>query len=120
MALAGCATAYQPKSFTGGYSDRLIDDNTAYVTFRGNGFTPQETVQQYLLRRRADITIDRGYNYFIVVGNTDMQNVGNTNAFGAKVNEKYGASATIKMFKGEKPADSLNAYDAAQVSKNSY
>jgi hypothetical protein len=26
---AGCATAYQPKSFTGGFDDRLIDDNTA-------------------------------------------------------------------------------------------
>jgi hypothetical protein len=90
------------------------------VTFRGNGFTSQETVEQYLLRRCADVTIAHGYDYFVVGSNAEPSNVGNTNVFGAKVNDKYLASATIKMFKGHKPADSLNAYDAAQVSKNSY
>jgi len=33
---------------------------------------------------------------------------------------RYLASATIKMFKGKKPTDSLNSYDAGQIEKNLY
>jgi hypothetical protein len=31
--ITACATAYQAKGFTGGYSDRKLDDNTVFVTF---------------------------------------------------------------------------------------
>jgi hypothetical protein len=120
VSCVGCSTAYQHKSFTGGFDDRMIDDNTAYVTFRGNGFTSQETVEQYVLLRCAEVTTTHGYDYFIVGGSAEPSNVGNTNVFGAKVNNKYLASATIKMFKGKKPTDSLNAYDAGQIEKNLY
>jgi hypothetical protein len=117
--LWGCATAYQPAGATGGYTDQKIDDNTVEVSFRGNGFTAPEKVHYYLLRRCAEVTIRDGYNYFVIV-NSAMPDEGNTNAFGAKLNDKYRATATIKMFKGKKPENSLNAYDAAQISKNAY
>jgi len=52
----GCATAYQAKGFRGGYNDIQLDENTFRVSFRGNGFTSQDTVITYLLYRCAEIT----------------------------------------------------------------
>jgi hypothetical protein len=114
---AGCATAYQPHGLTGGYTGRQIDDNTVYVTFRGNGFTPEETVHTYLLRRCAEITLQHGFNYFVIV-RPNVSDEGNTNIYGAKINNKYMETVTVKMFKGAKPTDSLDAYNAAQIVEN--
>lgn len=115
--LMSCATAYQPVGFTGGYSDQRLDDNTAQVSFRGNGFTAPETVHSYLLRRCAEITLQNGYNYFVLV-DTEQPNEGNSNIYGAKVNNKFRGSTTIKMFRGNKPEADVHAYDAAAVLRN--
>jgi len=115
--LASCATAYQPLSFAGGYSDQRLDDNTVQVSFRGNGFTAPETVHSYLLRRCAEVTLQNGYNYFVLV-DTEQPNEGNTNIYGGKVNNKFRGSTTIKMFKGNKPETDVHAYYAAAILKN--
>ena len=107
--LAGCATAYQPDGVSGGYADRLLSANTAQVSFRGNRFSTPETLHAYLLRRCADVTLQNGYNYFVLVSN-EPPNEQNTDMFGSQVD-----SATIKMFKDNKPA---SAYDAAFVSRS--
>jgi hypothetical protein len=117
LGLMGCATGYQPHSFMGGYSDQKIDDNTVEVSFRGNGYTAPETVHVYLLRRCAEVTKQDRYDYFVLVNN-QQPNEGDTNVFGAHVDNKYRSVATIKMFKGPKPVNDMNAYDAAQVLKN--
>ena len=48
---AGCATPYQPRGFTGGYSNRRIDASTFHVSFKGNGYTPRQTVETAAMRR---------------------------------------------------------------------
>ena len=115
--LASCATQYQPASFLGGYSDHRLDDNTVQVSFRGNGYTAPETVHAYLLRRCAEITVQSGYNYFVLV-DAEEPNEGNTNLYGAKLNNKFRGTTTIKMFKGNKPESDVHAYDAAAVIRN--
>ena len=107
--LCSCATAYQPDGVSGGYADRRLSDNTAQVSFRGNRFSTPETLHAYLLRRCADVTLQNGYNYFVVVSN-EPPNEQNTDVFGSQVD-----SATIQMFKDNKPA---SAYDAAFVSRS--
>jgi len=107
--LTSCATAYQPDGVAGGYFDRRLDSNTERVSFRGNRFSSPETLQSYLLRRCADVTLEDGYDYFVVA-----PNVGNTNADGAKADE-FLVTATIQMYKGIKPASDAHAYDAAAV-----
>ena len=37
LLLAGCATSYHRKGFTGGYTDEAIGKNTFDVSFHGNG-----------------------------------------------------------------------------------
>jgi hypothetical protein len=70
LALAACATAtpYAPAATPRGYgySDTQIEANRVRVTFRGNSMTDRETVEASLLLRAAEITLDRGYSYFVV------------------------------------------------------
>jgi hypothetical protein len=106
--LTSCATAYQPDGIAGGYSDQRLDGNTAQVSFRGNRFNSPEMLQSYLLRRCADITLENGYNYFVLTR-------GITNMYGEKGETEYSASTTIQMFKGAKPESDAHAYDAAAV-----
>jgi hypothetical protein len=138
--LAGCGggpTPYQPASGRYGYSEQQIEDNRYRVTFAGNDLTPADTVQNYLLYRAAEITLDRGYDYFTMVDrNLDRSTTywgtgpstylgtgfgrgsGGFVGFGtstARPIDSYTAYADVVMFRGEKPADDVNAYDAREV-----
>jgi hypothetical protein len=68
---SACATesTYRPATGHGfersGYSDRQIEDNRFQVSFSGNSYTSRDTVEKYLLYRAAELTLQRGYDYFI-------------------------------------------------------
>ena len=68
---SACATesTYGPAVGRGfersGYSDRQIEDNRFMVSFAGNSYTARDTVEKYLLYRAAELTVQRGYDYFI-------------------------------------------------------
>lgn len=104
--IAGCTTAYQPDGLSGGYSDRMLANNTAQVTFRGNRLTAPDAVHSYLLRRCAELTLQDGYNTFVIV-HEEEPNEGNTDSFGSKV-----TTATIEMYQGM-PKGDPRAYDAS-------
>lgn len=71
-ALAGCTTAtpYQPvgqnRAASGGYYDEQIEANRFRVTFSGNSMTSRDTVERYLLYRAAELTRQRGYDWFVM------------------------------------------------------
>ncbi len=65
--LISCTSPYQASGFTGGYTDMALNKDTYFITFRGNGFTSAETVQSYTLRRSAELTLSKGYKYFVIV-----------------------------------------------------
>ena len=71
--LSGCATptAYQPATGYGrsanGYSDQQVDRDRFQVSFSGNSLTSRDTVERYLLYRSAQLTVERGYDHFILV-----------------------------------------------------
>ena len=69
LALAACThpTPYQAEQDGQGFSDRAIEDDRYRVTFAGNFLTTRDTVQDYLLFRAAEVTLQRGYDYFLVV-----------------------------------------------------
>jgi hypothetical protein len=104
--LAGCSTAYQPNGVSGGYTDQVRSSNTAQVSFRGNGLTPPETVHSYILRRCAEVTLEDGYSYFVLV-HTQAPSAETDNLYSMKVE-----TATIEMYQGIKPQNLANAYDA--------
>jgi len=70
--LAACATAtpYQPASAPGafdGFSQTMIENDRARVTFGGNSLTDRETVENYLLYRAAEVAVERGFDNFSLV-----------------------------------------------------
>ena len=69
--LTSCSTQYQRTGEFGGfnqsgYNDTRTNANTVTVSFMGNGLTPINKVKTYLLYRCAEVTINNGYDYFIV------------------------------------------------------
>jgi hypothetical protein len=71
VSLAGCMTAtpYQPATNSSrlGFSDERIESNRFRVSFAGNSLTSRETVERYLLYRAAELTVQRGFDHFILV-----------------------------------------------------
>jgi hypothetical protein len=138
-ACGGQPTPYQPAADGYGYSEQQIEDNRYRVTFAGNDLTPADTVQNYLLYRAAELTLDRGYDYFTMVdrkldrsttywGTADphfgagyftrsghfASGLG-LSTYSARPIDNYTGYADVVMFKGEKPSSDVNAYDARSV-----
>ncbi|HYM18447.1 MAG TPA: hypothetical protein VEU06_07785 [Micropepsaceae bacterium] len=66
-ALAGCATEYQSRNFSGGYSEQQSGPDTWFIGFSGNGYTTRETVQTFWLYRAAELTLQKGYDGFQIM-----------------------------------------------------
>lgn len=67
--LAACATAtpYQPASEPDafdGFSQQMIENDRARISFAGNSLTKRDTVENYLLYRAAETALERGYDWF--------------------------------------------------------
>jgi len=69
--MAGCATVtpYGPAGSPGGYgyADQKIDSNHYRVSFKGNASTSRQNVENFLFYRAADLTLETGNDYFIVL-----------------------------------------------------
>lgn len=96
IVMAGCATPYQPFELfgRGGYQEKRISDDTYQVAYYGNGSTSMETLNSLLLYRSAEITIDRGYDYFDVLSGVARMPLSALSGFRS-------TEHTIKMFKGQ-------------------
>ena len=64
----GCATGYQSvdESITGGYTETRLSPDSWRVVITGNGFTSRGEVEQFLMRRAAELTLEQGKRYFVL------------------------------------------------------
>jgi len=148
--LAACATAtpYQPAASDAyGFQEQRIENNRVRITFRGNTVTARDTVETYLLYRAAEVTLEAGFDYFVVV-NRDTEEVSQLQGIGPRYSRfshfyyaplygwrpwydpfwdepssyreisRYEAIAEIAMFNGRKPVDDADAFDAREVQAN--
>ena len=71
LGLAACTTTtpYQPASQGGGYgfSEQKIEEGRYRITFRGNAQTTREQVENGLLYRAAELTLQNGFDYFVLL-----------------------------------------------------
>ena len=137
VSLAGCVTAtpYQPAAKGLGYAEQRLETNRYKVTFAGNSSTPRETVETYLLYRAAEVTLQNGYDYFVLVDqSTDKDTTytwypysywgpGFGPGFGASSGtsmprSEYQAQANILIFKGAKDPTNNHAFDARDLKSN--
>ena len=136
LLLAGCATPtpYKPADGGYGYAEQQIENDRYRVTFAGNSVTPRDTVQNYLLYRAAELTVEHGHDYFTIVNqdierSTAYQGTGYDNFgfwpgrrgwfgapnYSAYPIDSYTAFADIVMGDGDKPKNDVNSYDARDV-----
>ena len=73
--VAGC-TAYQKQGLTGGFSETQLGENVFQVTFKGNAYTSRERVSDFNLLRSAEITLENGYRYFVIVDSEKYSKTG--------------------------------------------
>jgi hypothetical protein len=74
-ALGACTTAtpyqpYRPEAaggIHGGYSDQQLAPDRFLVRFHGNELTSRDRVEGYMLYRAAELTLQQGNNWFMVV-----------------------------------------------------
>ena len=78
LMIGGCATSYQPHSFSGGYSHTQVSDNGFIVNFAGNGYTGKRATINYALRRCAEITLEHEFRYFQIVATDTIADVSAT------------------------------------------
>ena len=144
LALSACATPYGKYGLLGGFADARIDDNTFSISVDTNGFTSQQTTSMHALYRAAELTVENGFDFFVIASgennSTSMAmampggSTSNTtiNAYGstasARTSTTYApttvvpmtfpnSTLVIKSFKGVKPDEVPNAYDARTVMK---
>lgn len=136
-------TPYQPgDGGRYGYSEQQIEENRYRITFAGNPSTPRDTVQNYLLYRAAELTVQRGYDHFTIVDrdverSTRYYSHGYANDFdsyrfpsrrglrrfyrpsyyssNAYPVSEYASIADVVMAEGDKPEGEAKAYDALDV-----
>jgi hypothetical protein len=70
-----------------GYTTQPIEANRFRISFRGNSLTARQTVDTYMLYRAAEVTLQNGGDYFVVVNkdvdkNTAYENYGDDLAWG--------------------------------------
>lgn len=126
-----------------GYSEQQIERNRYTVSFAGNSLTDRQTVETYLLYRAAELTVNSGYDYFIVVEQDTEKSTtyrstiydypfrhhfymswygypygpgyGGIATETTRPIERYRAVAEIVMYKGDKPEDDPSAFNAREV-----
>ncbi|MGE0747005.1 MAG: hypothetical protein AB7K86_17235, partial [Rhodospirillales bacterium] len=136
--LAGCSdtTPYRPAVRGEGYRDQQVAAGRYQVTFIGNTVTDQQTVEEYMLYRAAEITVKAGKDRFTILekdveritseqvifegrsgrGQTDGDRaLGRDDSFSRPVH-RFRAAAVIQVTGGEGPApDGVRTFDARAV-----
>jgi hypothetical protein len=141
LALAACTrpTPYQAASRSGGegFTTQQIESNRYRVAFQGNAVTPLQLVDDYLLYRAAETTVENGYDYFVLISQNHERMPASSGGFslglgGASFgrgggggggiaigsggdDSDYQSAAEVAAYKGAKPADVPNAYDAHEI-----
>ena len=134
--VTGCATTYQPQSFTGGFSEARLGENMFRVTFKGNGYSGTDRVADFVLLRSAELTLEHGFRYFIIAESgkdaksaiittpttshtTFYKGFANTNTYGGQsfIVRKPSANNTIVLYR-DKPEINGIVYDATFIKKS--
>lgn len=72
LLMAGCQTetTFRPATGQGfsreGYAERQIEPGHFIVSFAGNSVTSRDTVERYLFFRAAQVTLQSGFDYFVM------------------------------------------------------
>jgi hypothetical protein len=106
LALAGCATGYQPMGFGGGFEELKLSADTYRISVRANAYSSPERAQNIALLRASELTLQSGFDRFVIVGGDGIQDryAGSTPVVISRVGHGYMASGGDAI---EKPSGNI-------------
>lgn len=110
-----------------------IGDAAYRIDLQGLASTSRYGVTSHLLKKAASVTLEEGYDYFIVSGGevrgeNEIQSTpfagsspespsGSLAEGTARLSQRYSGSVLFHIFKGEKPPDNPLAFDARALAR---
>lgn len=110
-----------------------VGDAAYRIDLQGLASATPQGVRLHLLKRAASVTLEKGYDYFIVSGGevrgeNEVRPVplaglypespsGSLAEGSAGLSQRYSGSVLFHVFKGEKPPDNPLAFDAREFSR---
>jgi len=107
-----------------GYSETQIQKDVFQVSYKCNDATTYDTMKGLLAYRCAEITLQNGYDYFIVIEEKDITTEdfwgmapGGRRRYDASLQsvKAPGATVLIKLKHGKKPEEDMKAFDAREI-----
>lgn len=83
VSITSCATPYQPYGITGGYKETPLAPDVVRITVEGNGYTSRDRVQDFALLRAAEMALQSGYPYFVVINERNDTSTGSFTTAGS-------------------------------------
>ena len=115
------------------YDVTQVGDAAYRIDLQGLASTSRHGVTSHLLEKAASITLEKGYDYFIVSGGevrgenemestpfagSSLESPSRSLAEGtARLSQRYSGSVLFHIFKGEKPPDNPLAFDARALAR---
>jgi hypothetical protein len=103
LGLAGCATRYERRipGLYAGYEDEQLGDRTYQVRVGKGWASDRPNLEKYALYRAAEITTEKGYHYFAIIGTNNFAinralyapSVSNTNVTGTMIGRTFTGTA---------------------------
>ena len=108
-------TTYRPQDLEGGYANTRVNADTFNVVFQGNAQTSWKTAETYALYRCAELTVESGFDYFVVIGGNSEALYGGRAGSGVPTSTTKNPSVVVlfKAFKGGQPTGAV--YNARDV-----
>ncbi|MFT3815448.1 MAG: hypothetical protein QM740_19070 [Acidovorax sp.] len=94
LALTAC-TPYTSSGLLGGFSETRRADDVYVVRFQGNGFTSQDSVDDMVFLRAAELTLEKGYTHFAIIS----EKSGADHAFIPTASQSY-TTGTVNQWGG--------------------
>jgi hypothetical protein len=107
-----------------GYSETQIQKDVFQVSYKCNAATTYDVMKGLLAYRCAEITLQNGYDYFIVIEEKDITTEdfwgmapGGKRRYDASLQtvNAPGATVLIKLKHGKKPEEDMKAFDSREI-----
>jgi hypothetical protein len=129
FATAAQTSLYEPRTDEAryGYAEMQLGPNRMRVSFNGDTLTSRETVDTYLALPRRGGTLERGFDYFVIVSHDIAETSrydglagGRRRISGATFREVSSNTAMVDilMFEGETPPPIANVFNAHAVKRS--
>jgi len=99
--LTSCATDYEKHGFTGKSSETQLGENIFQISFKGNADASRERTTDFTLLRSAEVAVEKGFRYFIIVDSEKYSKTGTYTTPAA--DHTTGSANGVKTYTHSKP-----------------